>query len=122
MTVGRSQSGKIQVGCAIGVIVMVLAIWVAIKTVPVIANDSEFEKTIIHQAERVNIPGNSEKKMKTAIFEKAQQLGIPIKATDIHIKRSRSNIQVNVAYTLEIDYGFHVYVYSKRHSIDRPIF
>jgi hypothetical protein len=118
----HSQKGEINIGCILGVIVLICAVLVAIRTVPVYTNIGDFEQTVESQADRANIPGNSDKKIRAAILQKASDLGLPVEESHLKIKRSRSSINITVEYDQEIDYVVYVRRWRQVHDIDRPLF
>lgn len=118
----HSQRGEVQVGCIIGVIVLIAVVLVAIRTAPVYTDIGEFEKTVEAQADRANIPGNNDKKIRAAILSKAKDLGLPVEDSHLSIKRSKSTIRIKVEYNQEIDYVVYVRRWRQVHDIERPLF
>jgi hypothetical protein len=122
MDLWYSQRGEIQIGCIIGIIVLICVVLVAIRTVPVYTKIGEFEKSIENQADRANVPGNTDKKIRAAILRKAQDLALPVEDSHLKIKRSKSLITISVEYDQEIDYVVHVRRWRQVHKIERPLF
>jgi hypothetical protein len=118
----HSQKGEINVGCIIGVIVLICAVLVAIRTTPVYTNIGDFEKTLESQADRANIPGNTDEKIRMKILDKAESLGLPVEDSHLKIKRTKSSITITVEYNQEIDYVVYVRRWRQKHEIERPLF
>jgi hypothetical protein len=118
----RRQRGDVPVGCLVGFVVAVLIAIVAIKAVPFMVHVGEFDKEIKAQADRANLMGHSDKRIRENLLAKADELGLPINSKAIWIKRSATRIQVRVIYDLPIEFPGYTYIWHKEHFEERPIF
>lgn len=119
----RFQRGEISPGCIVGVIVLLVAAYIGIKTVPIMANVYEFSDEVAKVADKANNIGwKKPERMKEALFSKAQDLRLPVAADQIKITRTEKNVTIKVSYDLEIDYGFYTYKWHKEIEEFRPLF
>ncbi len=119
----RFQRGEITPGCIIGLIVVVIAVVVAIKTVPVYMRVYEFQDEVTRIADKGNnIEWRDPKKMQQRLASKAQELRLPIPAEAIKVTRAEKYIEIKVSFDVELDYGVYQHVWHKDINQSRPLF
>jgi hypothetical protein len=119
----RFQRGEISPGCIFGVVVLLLSVYVGIKTVPIMSHVAEFSDECSHIADKANsISWKVPKRMQEALAAKALDLRLPIAADQIKITRTEKTLEIKVSYVVPIDYGFYTYVWHKEVNEFRPLF
>lgn len=119
----RWQRGEISPGCIFGIVVLLIAVFVGIKTVPVMMNVYEFADEVSRIADKANtITWKDPKRMQGELVRKAQELRLPVQPEAIKITRTEKNLTIEVNYQVEIDYGVHTYVWRRHESQFRPLF
>ncbi len=116
------ERGESKIGCFIALVVVLLAVIVLVKTVPVVVNVGEFQKEIETLAERASLPNFTDKKIEGRLQFKAQELHLPVSPDKIQIRRSREEITIHVEYDIRLDYPFYTYTWHKVHHVVRPLF
>ena len=123
MSCWRRQRGEISPGCIVGIIILLVAAFVGIKTVPVMMRVYEFADEVSRIADKANtITWKNPERMRGQLFRKSQELRLPIDPKAIKITRTEKNLTIDVAYDLEIDYGVYTYVWHREESQFRPLF
>ncbi|NOZ79575.1 MAG: hypothetical protein GXP48_10440 [Acidobacteria bacterium] len=118
----RFESGQINVGCFIALIVLAVAVVVAIKTIPVVISMGDMEKEIEALAARANIPTYTNSVIRGRILQKAQSLDLPVGPKNIRIERNSQYIRIVVTYDLAIKYPFYTYHWHKVHDFTSRLF
>ncbi len=118
----RRQRGDVPIGCLLGFLVAVIVALVAIKVIPVIVTVGEFDREVKSLADRANRLDYTDRRIQRDLIYKADELGLPINAKAIWIKRSATRIKVRVTYDLPIEFPGYTYVWHKEHIEDRPLF
>ena len=117
------QRGEISFGCIVGVIILLLAAFIGIKTVPIMSHVAEFSDECGRIADKANSANwRDNKKMQDTLYMKAQDLRLPISAEMIKITRTEKNLEIKVSYDVPIDFGFYTYVWHKDIDEFRPLF
>jgi hypothetical protein len=123
MTGWRYQRGEISPGCIFGVIVLLGAAFVGVKTAPVMMHVAEFSDECVRIADKANsINWKDPKRMQEALVAKAQELRLPISAEQIKVIRTEKNVEIKVAYDIQIDYSVYTYNWHKEVDEFRPLF
>jgi hypothetical protein len=118
----RRQRGDVPVGCLVGFVTAVIIAVLAIKIVPVMVDVGEFDREIKANADRANVIGYSDKKIRENILAKGEELDLPINSKSIWIKRTATRIKIRVTYDYSIDFPGYTYVWHKVHEEERVIF
>jgi hypothetical protein len=119
----RFQRGEISPGCIFGVIILLGAVFVGVKTVPVMMHVGEFSDECTRIADKANsISWKDPKRMQEALVIKAQELRLPIAADQIKITRTEKNLEIKVKFDIQIDYSVYTYNWHKEVDEFRPLF
>jgi len=118
----RRQKGQINAGCFVALIIVAIVAVVGVKTIPVVVNVGDLQKEIELLAERASLSTYTNKKIHNRIFQKANELDIPLSPENIKIKRSSKYIHIVVSYDIDIKYPFYTYHWHKVHEVDREVF
>ncbi len=116
------QRGQINAGCFIALFLVVIVVIIATKTVPVIVEIGDLQKQIELLAERASLSTYTDKKIEGRIYQKAEELGLPVKPGNIKIQRTSQEIHIVVEYDVSIDFPGYTYRWHKVHDVRRPLF
>lgn len=116
----RRQRGESQFGCLVGLVLLAIAIFVAYKIIPVKIHAAEVRQETIDQCKSAAM--RSDEKIKYAIVQKAQENDIALTNDNIVIKRGANDIQIDVDYTVPIDFPGYPYNWHFHHTAANPLF
>ena len=118
----RRQRGQINAGCFVALIILAIVVVISVKTVPVMVNVGDLQKEIENLAERASISTYTNKRIQGKIWQKAQELDLPVALENIKVQRSSKYIHITVSYDIDIKYPFYTYHWHKVHQVDREVF
>ena len=102
------ESGKAGLGSLIGIVVLVVAVYLGMKIIPVRASayqlDDAVREQVVYAGARRRRVGDDE--VNRNLLETAEELGLPVTKRNIRITRRSKSVQIVVAYKVPIDFGF----------------
>lgn len=116
------QSGKGNLGCILGLVILAVGVVVAFKVAPVKVAVAELEAFCERQAEGASLPRNSDEAIAGAILAKAKSLNLPLKGEDLKVWRDGTNVHVELKYRVVIELPFYTYNWDVKHNIERVLF
>jgi hypothetical protein len=116
----RWELGESNFGCLIGLIVMLAAIFVAYKVIPIKVKAAELRQVVVDEAKSAGT--HNDEKIRAAILKKAADDDLPVGENEIKIRRAENTINVQVDYTVPIDFKVTVYQWHIHHEAENPIF
>lgn len=116
----QSERGEGQLGCVFGLILMLLAILVAYKMIPIKVKAAELRQTVVDEAKSAGT--HSDSVILQSILAKADSLKLPVTEDDVTINRKSGSISVEVQYTVPVQFPGYTYNWRFRHFADNPIF
>ncbi|HUP48504.1 MAG TPA: hypothetical protein VNA04_06920 [Thermoanaerobaculia bacterium] len=116
----RSQRGEGQFGCVVGLLLLLAAIFVAYKMVPIKVKAAELRGEVVDEAKHAGSRGDD--RIMKAILLKAEQTGLPVTKENVRIHRSANTIRVEVEYVVPVEFPGFTYEWSFRHVAENPIF
>ena len=114
------ERGEGQFGCVVALLLLLVAIFVAYKMVPVKVKAAELRGEVVDEAK--NAGTRSDETILKSILAKAQQLELPVTADDVQVSRSGSRIHVVVQYVVPVEFPGFTYQWNFRHEAENPIF
>ena len=120
MTRNRSQRGEGQVGCLVGLVILLIAGLIAYKMIPIKVKSADLRDTVQDVARSAG--QHNDKWIATAILNKARSLELPVTEESIKIVRANSEIRVDVDYTVPVKFPGFVYQWRFHHKAENPIF
>lgn len=117
----RNQRGEGKLGCVLGLVVLVVAVIVAIKAIPVMLNVHELADFATRQAERAALPGATDTAIREAILDRAQSLKLPLSRENLKVNRRTTDITVSYQFVVEINLPFYTYRWDVQREINRPL-
>lgn len=116
----RSEAGEGQGGCLVGIILMLIAGFIAFKLIPVKVKAAEIRGLVVDEAKSAGTHGDD--RIRKTILDKAQEEGLPIANENIRIERTANLIRVNVEYTVPVVFPGYTYQWHIQHYAENPIF
>lgn len=114
------QRGEGQLGCIIGLIILIATGWFAFKMVPVKVKAADLRRTVTDSARSAG--QMKDPAIRRAILDKARVLELPVTNSDIKIQRARERIRVEVSYVVPVEFPGYVYQWSFEHVAENPVF
>lgn len=116
----RSQRGEGQMGCIVALILLLIAVFVAYKMVPIKVKAAELRGEIVDEAKNAGMRGDDQ--IIKTILTVAERNNLPVSKEDIEISRTSSAIRVEVNYTVPVEFPGFTYQWNFRHVAENPIF
>jgi hypothetical protein len=116
----RGQRGEGQLGCVVGLLVLLAAIYVAYKMVPIKVKSAQVRGEVVDEAKSAGMRGDEQ--IAKNILRVAEAEGIPLTREDIEISRVANTIRVEVTYTIPIEFPGYTYNWEFHHVAENPIF
>jgi len=117
----RRQAGEGLVGCVIWAVIIGFGAIVLIKMVPVKVASAELEDFIIEQGKFAGRRTTAAAVSK-AIFEKSQQLILPVTKKDIKVTIAGGRIVMKCSYMVPVDLILFTYEWEFDHNVNLPVF
>ena len=116
----RSEAGEGQGGCIFGIILLLIAAFVAWKFIPVKVKAAEVRAVVVDEAKSAGT--HSDERIRKAILDKAIEEELPVSDENISIERTGNLIRLNVEYTVPIKFPGYTYQWHIKHNAENPIF
>jgi hypothetical protein len=116
-----SERGEGRVGFLITLIVAAVLIFVGAKIIPVRVTAYEF-RDVLREEARYGAVRNSDDMVAKRILDKAAELEIPLKKSNLRVQRTRSQMVISAEYEQPIDLKVTTYVYRFNATEKAPLF
>lgn len=116
-----SERGEGRVGFLITLIVAAVLIFVGAKIIPVRVTAYEF-RDVLREEARYGAVRNSDDMVAKRILDKAAELEIPLKQSNLRVQRTRSQMVISAEYEQPIDLKVTTYVYRFNATEKAPLF
>lgn len=116
----RREAGEGNFGCIVGLVILVIAVMIAYKVIPVKANMADLRQVCIDEGKSAGQHNDSV--IMKRILEKAQEVNLPVTEDNITINRENSNITIDVDYTVPVKFPGYTYQWHEHHHVENPIF
>lgn len=115
------ERGEGKLGCLFGLAVLLLAILIAWKTIPIKVKAAELRGVVADESKSAGTH-KDDRIMKT-ILDKAAHLELPVTKDDVEIIRTNNNqISIDVKYTVPVAFPGYTYQWNFHHHSENPIF
>lgn len=115
------QRGEGRMGFVVALAVFGIAVFLAVKFVPVKINAYEFRETLRDEARYMSVHRDDAQALER-ILERAEALRIPVTEKNIQIRRTQAEIIVAAEYVQPIDLKLTTYNYKFAAELRAPIF
>ena len=100
----RSQRGEGKLKAIIYTVVLLFAIYGAVKIVPVYVAEYELKDKMAEQARFAIVNRYSEDQVRDVIYKVIQDLDIPATREDIKVQNTNNGIMISVNYSVPVDF------------------
>ena len=100
----HSQHGGARLKAIIYFAILIAAIFVAVKIVPVYVAEYQLKDKITEQARFAVANRYSDEQIRESIFRTIQDLDIPAKKEDVKVAATNHGLQISVSYTVPVDF------------------
>lgn len=100
----RSQRGEGRLKAMAYFAMLIAAVYVAIKVVPVYVAEYQLKDKITEQARFAVVNRMNDDQIKDSIFRTIQDLDIPAKRDDVRVANTNHGIEISVNYTVPVDF------------------
>jgi hypothetical protein len=100
----RSQRGEGKLKAIIYTVVLLFAVYAAVKIVPVYVAEYELKDKMAEQARFAIVNRYSEDQVRDVIFKVIQDLDIPATREDIKVQNTNNGIMISVNYSVPVDF------------------
>jgi len=125
--VRKRQLGESKVGCIFGLIVLGIAIFIAIKVIPVRVAVSALQDFMEEAAQRVSMlsdqPNNPiSAQLAEKVYQQAKSDNLPVRKEDVKVTVGNGRVEMELKYTVPIDLVVYTYQWNVEHKVDRLVF
>jgi len=99
----RSQRGEGKLKAIVYTVLLILAVFAAVKVVPAYVADYELKDKITEQARFAVVNRYTEDQVRDIIYKVVQDLDIPANREDIKVQNTNHGVQISVNYTVPVD-------------------
>ncbi len=118
----RRERGSNNIGCFIGLVLVLAVVFVGVKAVPVRLAVAEMQDFCEREAEQASLPRFSDERIADAVFNKAIEEHLPVKKEDIKVSRDQAQVHIEVKYRVVLDFVVYQYNWDVVHQVDRTLF
>jgi len=116
-----SERGEGRGSTMFALLVVALAIYSGVKTVPVLIDNYTLRDFLESEA-RFAALRKQDEEVKDRILKKAREMELPIGARDILVSRSGGRFDIRVRYTVPIETPFRVFNWEFDEKASAPLF
>jgi len=116
----RREKGEGQLGCIVGLIVLVLGVFIAWRVIPVKVKAAEVRQVVVDEAKSAGT--HNDKVILGNILAKAREDNLPITEDMVKIRRANSEITVELNYVVPIEFPGYTYQMHINNTATNPIF
>jgi hypothetical protein len=116
----RRESGEGQLGCLFGVALLLIAVFIAFKVIPVKVRAADLRQTVVDEAKSAGTHHDGQ--IMKYILAKAADQDLPVGEDNVKIKRRPNDITIDVEYVVPIEFPGYTYNWHIHHHAENPIF
>lgn len=117
-----SQSGEGKLGCVFSLILVLAAVFVAYKMIPVRVKASEFRSNIEDEAKSASMRRGGDAEIRKRLMSRAEDLHLPVDPKNLEISRQYGNIRIEASYTVPVEFPGYTYHWRFHHKAENPLF
>src|SRR6266480_1970125 len=119
----RCERGEGKLKTVITLAIVVLAIYSAVKIVPIYVSEYELSDKMQEQARYAVVNRYTEDQIRDNIFKVIQDLDIPAKREDIKVVSNNSMVKISLAYSVPVDVlMYHTDIHFSPNSENKALF
>ena len=116
----RREAGEGNFGCIVGLVLLVIAVIIAFKVIPIKANMADLRQVCIDEGKSAG--QHSDATIMKRILEKADEVHLPVTEENVTIARAQNTITIDVDYTVPVPFPGYTYQWHEHHHVENPIF
>ncbi|HEY2830500.1 MAG TPA: hypothetical protein VGJ88_10320 [Thermoanaerobaculia bacterium] len=116
----RREAGEGNFGCIVGLVILVAAVFIAFKIIPVKANMADLRQTCVDEGKSAG--QHSDAVIMKAILAKADDEHLPVTEDNVTISRQTNTITIDVDYVVPVQFPGYTYQWHEHHHVENPIF
>jgi len=116
-----SERGEGRFGTMVGLCVLLLAIYLGFKVIPVMVNAYSF-RDFIEQEARFAALKKADQEVSNRVLRKAQELELPVSPKDILVNRTNTHFDIAVKYSVPIETPVYTYQWVFNEKSRAPLF
>jgi len=116
----RRESGEGQLGCLFGLALLLVAVFIAYKVIPVKVRAADLRQTVVDEAKSAGTHRDAQ--ILKYILAKASDVQLPVTEDNVKIVRRANDISIDVEYVVPIEFPGYTYNWHIHHHADNPIF
>ena len=117
----RSERGEGKIGLIIALAILVTGIWTGYVLIPIKVKTYEFYDTMRQEA-RFGAVNRKDDVVHDRLMKKAKQLGIPLEAKNLEVRRDGGTYIITADYDIPVDLGYYKTDWKFRERATAPIF
>lgn len=103
----RRQRGEGRAKAIFWTLVLLLALFLAIKLIPAYVSDYQLHDKLVTEARFATVNRRSDEELRNIVFQEIQDLDIPAHREDIKIESSPRYVRISVDYIVPVDLWFY---------------
>ncbi|HET6932227.1 MAG TPA: hypothetical protein VFI45_18005 [Candidatus Acidoferrum sp.] len=100
----RSQRGEGKLKAIIYTVILLMAVYAAVKVVPAYVAEYQLNDKITEQARFAVVNHYSDDQVRDIIFKTIQDLDIPANREDIKVRNTNHGVMISVNYSVPVDF------------------
>lgn len=116
----EAQRGEGQIGCIIGLIILLAVGYIAYKMIPVKVRAADLRQEITDVARSAGV--YKEKQIRERIMAKAEELELPLDPDNLVVERRSDRVYIEANYTVPVEFPGYTYQWNFKHIADNPLF
>jgi len=106
----------------VGILVLLVAVVVLMKAIPVRIAVAELKDYAVKQAESASLPRHSDDFIRGQVLRKAQEQKLPLGEQQLEVSRDSAQVRIEYHFMVPIDFPFYTYEWHVRERIERVLF
>ncbi len=120
MTRQPRRKGDTKLGCILWLLLLLAFAMITWKAVPVKVHSAELYDYMTEQAQFAYRASAAQ--LKQRILERADELGLPLEAKNLEVKKSKRRVRIVCHYTVPLEFPGYTYYWKFELEVDRPVF
>lgn len=116
----QHRYGQGKIGCVLWLLVLLAAIGVAAKLIPVKIASAELYDFMEEQA--MFAARTKPDEIKKRILRRADELGLPLTKKNLVVERRAGRVRMRATYVVPIELPGYTFEWPFEHILDRPVF
>ena len=123
----RFPRGEGKFGCIVGVCILVIAVFVAIKVLPKRIAVAAMQDYVEETSEKTSLLNDKADcpitcQLTDLFYRKAKEEGLPVPKENIKVGLANGRVSVEIHYRLDIDIVVYTYQWNVEHKVERLTF